>query len=385
MPDSKEEDIDRLISKNCLAQDAENFDIADKLLAEGVALPKERRQRNSFANISEYLHHLAFNVRDLYIALRSDPEIINKQDELGKTILHCVAELGLRMGSNSGSLILYLLFNADPKANFSIKDNDGNTPVHIAAALCNDLVTCRFVFPNFVQHAAEDGFNFSILNNEGHAVIHLAALLGYVGYPLRYNTITELLSNSFQIDIDVLSSAGCTAFFYAINNNRLVEAHTLLDAGADPLLFGNSDGDPLKMVDEFITGATEDLFKCMALIKKIKQKTNEEKKPEIKSVLELESKQKNLANFIAEYESLKIKMLRIAEKKQSAKKQQQNTASVDKAAVASASVNALVAMTNGSTTVLAKDSNSGVMNGTKQDTEHTVAPTPLSNAKKFKL
>lgn len=380
-----EKDIDSLISGNRLALDAKNFDIADKLMAKGVALPYETRPKNCFTNFSEYLNYLAFNMRDLYIALRNNPKLINEQDELGKTILHYAAEMGLRMGSNSGSLILYLLFNTDPKADFSIKDKEGNTPVHIAASRCDDEVTCFFVFPNFVKHAAENGFNFSILNNNGHAVIHLAALLGYVNYPSRYNTIEKFLDNCFQSDIDILSSAGGTAFFYAINNCRLVEAHALLDAGADPLLFGTSDCNPLKMVDEFIASATKDLFKCKALIEETKQKPkasclsesqdgtvkslDDNECYDVKPVLsqkELETKQKNLESFITEYESLKIRMLRIAE------------ASIEKTAVTPASVSALVAMTSGSTTLLSKDSNSVTV-----AKENAKAPAP--QVKRFKL
>jgi ankyrin repeat protein len=249
------EKIYDLISNNHLGQDIQNFYKADELLKGGAALPKLKKEESSFENKSEFFRDLSYGVRDLYIALRTNPDIIKEQDENGQTILHHAAHIGLGLGSNSASLILELLFEAKG-ADFSIRDNNGDTPVHIAAKLCHDRSTCDFIFPNYISKASETGFDFSQLNNQGQAVLHIAArnteYSFYVGDLMgrQRNNVETIIESVPNIDLNVLSSSGSTALFYALNHGRFYKAETLLKAGADPKC-GSQDRRPEKQLKEF--------------------------------------------------------------------------------------------------------------------------------------
>lgn len=244
--------VEVLLRSNTLGQHAEFFAIATELLHKGAPMPKEHSSRENFSSISDYLEHLANDAHDLFIALYNDPSIVNLQGDDGKTILHHAAKLGLIMGSNSAALIHDQLFNA-PLTDFTIQDEDGNTPVHIAALYCDDRVTCDYVFPNFARTAAKRGFDFSVLNHQGQAVIHIATRNAYeFGASGRRNTVARLLDIAPDININVLSSSGATALYYAINWRRLDEADCLLAAGADPSIFGSPDRDPVNMVQQHI-------------------------------------------------------------------------------------------------------------------------------------
>ncbi len=252
--------IDTLLSNNHLGNDVVNFDSADKLLELGATLPSPYMQEAACTSKSEHLSHLSQCSHDLYIALRKTPEIISAVDENGMTLLHHAARIGFMMGSNSASLIHYLLFTA-PGCDFNIKDHNGNTPLHIAAECCSDRVTQTYIFANYVRSAVKTDFDFSILNKQGQAVIHIAARTSYIDYVfggLRIN-IHHLLNNVKNIDVDILSSSGSTAFYYAVNWLHLKDAKALLDAGANPLLCGLPDREPLQQINAHIDDFTAEL------------------------------------------------------------------------------------------------------------------------------
>ncbi|MCE3233631.1 MAG: Ankyrin repeat [Rickettsiaceae bacterium] len=246
------EKINNLLKDNRLAQDEVNFEEADKLLRTGATLPAPRKEEDSFSKKSEYLAHLSVDSRDLYIALRANPKIINEQDESGQTILHHAVKIGRLTGSNYASLILGQLFKADG-VDFSIKDNDGNTPVHLAAHYCGDRVTVDFVFPNYVSAAYEAGFNFSELNNAGKAVLHILAsdddYSHFAGG--QRNSVKTFIENAPNVDLNVFSATGATPLFYTLNYLKLNKATTLLEAGAAPYLYGSKDRNPLDKLKEF--------------------------------------------------------------------------------------------------------------------------------------
>jgi ankyrin repeat protein len=200
------------------------------------------------------------------------------------------------MGSNSASLIFHLLFNA-PGIDFSVQDKNGMTPVHLAAYTAHDRVTSRFVFPNFVREAAQRGFDFSILDKQGQSVLHLSTRYAYEdprGFFPRHQNVLVLLDKERvpNIDLDVLSSSGATALYYTINRLQLKETNALLDAGANPILCGDPDRDPMDMVNEYVTAFTNELSREEDPERQahLQQKLNE--------VIELKTKMKNLAaNF----------------------------------------------------------------------------------------
>lgn len=187
-------------------------------------------------------------------ALENEPGLITKQDENGKTLLHYAARIGTLMGSTNASKILNVLFNA-PGIDFTIKDNAGNTPVHVAAFYCEDRTTCQYVFPAFVKEATKHKFNFSTLGQQGQSVLHITTRTSYTdprGLLGRINNVKNVLNNTTDSGLNVLSSSGSTAFYYAVNHLHLDEADALLDAGANPILFGSKDRDPLAMIEEYL-------------------------------------------------------------------------------------------------------------------------------------
>lgn len=53
------------------------LEIADKFIGLGASLPPQRKNRSDFPVGSEYLQHLANSQHDLFIALRTDPNLMN--------------------------------------------------------------------------------------------------------------------------------------------------------------------------------------------------------------------------------------------------------------------------------------------------------------------
>jgi len=242
-----------------LGQDYEKFEVADHLIRlRQYTLPDLVFSEQDCAGKAEFFKHLAASCRNLYLFLRKHPERVNEQDEEGMTILHHAASAGLTMGSNSASLIHSLLFNA-PGIDFSIKNSNGDTAVHVAGFYGEERVTCRYIFPNYVRKAAELGFDFSTRGQRGYTVLHLAVLHAYESWPMgRARNLSTILSILLEHQIpnlkavlDTLSDSGSSALFYAINRLSLSEARELLAAGADPELGGSPDRTPLGQIATF--------------------------------------------------------------------------------------------------------------------------------------
>ena len=195
-----------------------------------------------------------WSVDELKSALKENPNLINEQDENGMTILHYAAKIGFTLVSTSAREILNELFNSQ-NLDFTIKNKSENTPLHLAALCCEDRVTCEFVFPAFVKEAARRGFDFSTLGQQGQSVLHIATRTSYTdarGIFGRINNVLNVLKNAANPGLDVISSSGSTAFYYAVNFCHFAEANALLDAGANPMLYGNKERDPLSMIDQHL-------------------------------------------------------------------------------------------------------------------------------------
>lgn len=203
----------------------------------------------------------------LRAALKDDPGLITKQDETGRTLLHHAAKIALTKGSIEGVKILNILFNA-PGLDLSIKDNKGNTPVHVVALCCSDKLTSQYVFHNFLQAAEKCKFDFSMLGEDGKSVLQIATIKSTYMEPDkilgRINNTSKVLRHVTHPGLNVLSRSGATAFFYAVKRCYFEEATMLLEAGADPTLFRSADRDPLVMIDrhlnKFNQGLTQDEY-----------------------------------------------------------------------------------------------------------------------------
>lgn len=240
-------------NQNNFGQDYVYFKLADKLLKQGASLPQPHKKRSDFNSTAHYFSYLSQNSRDLYIALRSNPEIIHEQDEKdGLTLAHSAATIGSVLNPNEASLIHDLLFKM-PGLNLNIKDKSGNTPVHVAALYCGDRVSGEYTFPRYIKQAKKLGFDFSTLGQGGQAILHIAARNSY-GPSIfgSRNSIATLLALVPDIDVNVFSNSGSTALFYTIDFMHFAEADCLLEAGANPRLCGVVERDPLKMLNHHI-------------------------------------------------------------------------------------------------------------------------------------
>jgi hypothetical protein len=133
----------------------------------------------------------------------------------------------------------------------------------VAALYCNDRTTCQFIFPTFVEKASKTGFDFSTLNQNGQSVLHIATRTSYTdprGFFPRINNVENVFKCASNPGLDVLSSSGSSALFYAINYCHFNEAKTLLEKGANPLLYKSKDRSPLDMIDRHIKDFNEVVF-----------------------------------------------------------------------------------------------------------------------------
>jgi ankyrin repeat protein len=225
--------------------DAQSVDQALNQLRETTP----HRIRSAFATTIGYLSHLSSDPHDLSIALTTNPEIIQEQDENGMTVLHHAAMMPPRVPELATQILLELLFAA-PGVDFSIRDDTQQTALHSAAVYASMTGTSASIFPAFVKSAAENGFDFSAGDAIGRAIIHSAVIHSP-------NHVKMLLEKVPHIEVDLIAADGATAFFEAVNSLDLDVAHTLLDAGANPMLCGSPERNPLATVDLSVSALSE--------------------------------------------------------------------------------------------------------------------------------
>ena len=245
-----------ILKKNKFPGDAIEFKKADALFELGEKLPKPYKAEPEFLTKQKYFSYLVRNSHDLYITLRSNPDIIIKKDENGLTLLHHLAlisfdkeitELNVIQYVN---LLLYLLLNA-PKLDFNIKDNQQNTPLQIAASYCHIELIRNYVFPQYLQRAKELNANFDSLNTSGLAVLHIVATIPSVDGVSCIDTLLKIIPT---INLNVLSAAGSTPLYYAANWCDVPNVVSLLKAGANPLAHDQNfpERSPLAMIENYI-------------------------------------------------------------------------------------------------------------------------------------
>lgn len=218
---------------------------------------------------------------ELKEALENNKDLINQQDEYGKTLLHYAIQAGANDLFTRTKLepIINLLLEYNP--DLGIQDDDGNTPVHIAAQTYGSHA---YVFEAVVKHAVEKGYDFTTQNNQGQDIIrsivtdtrsqsfcaqHIAVLATHEKKLLEStdeNGRTPLIFAALHgnipavkaliaagVNIDHQDHIQSTALFYAIktepSENKKECARLLVAAGADLTLKDYKDRTVFDVID----------------------------------------------------------------------------------------------------------------------------------------
>jgi ankyrin repeat protein len=197
---------------------------------------------------------------NLKLALEKNPNLINMQDENGRTILHYVALLGLSASRTRTIEFLDLLFTK-PNLDLTVRDNNGDTAVHLAALACSDKTIYEVTFPFFIEKAIEKKFNFNITGRHGLTVLQIATMETYSDSrrQVRYNNVKKLLDHAGEYDVGLnsFSKDGRTALYFATSEGLFEEAKTLLDAGASPIKAHKEEDIPLNVVNRYLEELAE--------------------------------------------------------------------------------------------------------------------------------
>lgn len=195
--------------------------------------------------LAQYFMHLACVPRDLYLQLRTNPNIVTRVDGQNQTLLHHLATVHFQpiFSFNQDddipvdrTLAWKLIFHM-PKVNLIAQDKDGNTPLHINIADCRYHAVLN-AFPDRLKCTADAGFDFSVVNKNRWTVLHAAAK---IAFPKDFGKIDKhpvlIIAEAIPtIDLDRLSKDGNTTFTYLVREKRYADAVELIKLGANPLL-----------------------------------------------------------------------------------------------------------------------------------------------------
>lgn len=248
-----------LFNHLCLEQDTIFIDIADECINNNLKLPKPK----CISTTSNFFSKIIHNVWELYILLKNNPEIVNKCDENGETLLHHGARLGLIFGSNTISIIYRVLFSPS-HLDFNIQNKSGRTPLHEIACKLHDRVSCRYVFPNYVEISYKNNFDFSLKDNKGYAVIHYAAYSSYYDTPISY-----LIKMVPHIDLNLKSNDGKVPLYIALQCASVTKIEMLIINGCQTS-FPNEKYDPMKLINDLISECEDESAPIIHIKKLIK-------------------------------------------------------------------------------------------------------------------
>lgn len=123
------------------------------------------------------------------------------------------------------SLIDYIANNDDESIRYSIEqgiiDVDGKNSI----GNTNLMIACFFGNLNVVKYLVKHGADLNMQNDYGHTCFHWASRSGHL-------EIVEYLLKTDKIFIDHVDNYGCTALYFACQNNRLNVAVYLVNNGA---------------------------------------------------------------------------------------------------------------------------------------------------------
>ena len=168
--------------------------------------------------------------------LALNPDLINQQDSQGRTLLHHAALDGLLQHKNNIeelTAILNILLTA-PNIDFTLKNNKGDTALHVASDTCMLRLHQEKIFPSFLHAAEIYKFDFSMLDSGGQSVLQRAMLTSQLDGESSFNATKTVLNYISQPKLNTLSAKGLTALHYAMQREAYDQLDDLLNAGADP-------------------------------------------------------------------------------------------------------------------------------------------------------
>ncbi|CAM2905772.1 ankyrin repeat domain-containing protein [Legionella worsleiensis] len=181
--------------------------------------------------------------------LEIKPELLDLQDENGRTLFHHAVN-----DYRFAAIILKPFMNLE---RLSVRDNKGQTPVHVAA-VSNDSVRDP-ILSLYLNSARNNGYDFSLMDNKYDTPLSLL-IVNPRRNPMTRELINQIpwyLSIAGDVNINQINViTGMTPLALALALDHLEEANTLLDHGADPLLYAEPQDEVLKSLDIIVIPAT---------------------------------------------------------------------------------------------------------------------------------
>lgn len=215
------------------------FNLADKLISHGAKVPlvKFNKADNEFNNAVSLMK--GNSVVDLYLHLKRNPQILLMKDSNGNSLLHLAITT-----PTWGSIVAVIC--REEGVDYSLRNLAGDTPLSHAAK--NWLIHSNMIGNiNIVLEHSLNKFDLEEQNNQGFNILHLLSKYNYndkgkltvhwnyarlqINYISVYAKVVKTLRDS-GFNLSSLSREGYSPLKYAIDNDNIPLALTLLDNGA---------------------------------------------------------------------------------------------------------------------------------------------------------
>ncbi len=174
-------------------------------------------------------------ITKLRTKLAVDPKFLIRQDLNGDTFFHYILRNVDSMPSHKVHWHIQSILAC--KGSFQIKNKDGMTPLHLAAANGLNENINKDLFPSLVKEAEKRGFDFTQKDEKGRTVLHLTALIP-LSRTSEFTNNLQILLNTIEkdrIDLNENDNLGFTALDYAFVMFKMGAVEALIEAGAQPL------------------------------------------------------------------------------------------------------------------------------------------------------
>ncbi|MCP5369897.1 MAG: ankyrin repeat domain-containing protein [Rickettsiaceae bacterium] len=215
-----------------------NQELVDLLLNKGADPTIKNNGGNTPLHLAAYSGNVEIFKKILIAVEQAEkmtPEHLNSRNKEGNTSLHAAVSARTEVNQEVNQELVDLLLNkgADP----TIKNNGGNTPLHLASLCGNKKI---------VDLLIDKEVDLNIQNTDGNTPLHLASLLGY-------KEVVDLLLNN-RADPTIKNKDGNTALHVAVSMRTKVKqgvkqeiVDLLLNKGADPTIKNNGGNTPLHL------------------------------------------------------------------------------------------------------------------------------------------